>query len=152
MKQPLRWKYENKSIYRCRACTEDKSDNYISPNNKYSIIADGMGGHNGGEVASQSAISLMSYYIDKQNPKNEKQVKEMLLNGITEVNNFIYEMSIKREHLQGMGTTLTICYIFRQTAIVAHVGDSRLYHITKDKIQQVTRDHSIVEQLIEQGA
>lgn len=142
-----------------KACTdvgrvrkENQDSYYISPTYQYSIIADGMGGHNGGEVASQMAISLLRAYIDKQSPKNQQQVIKMLKSGFVEVNGIIFGMSMEDDALQGMGTTLIACYLIDQSAVIAHVGDSRLYHISDQKIEQVTKDHSIVEQLVDQGS
>lgn len=135
-----------------RVRKENQDSYYISPSKQYMIIADGMGGHNGGEVASQMAISLMRTYIDKQKPKTEQQTIKMLKSGIDEVNQIIYGMAKEDETLKGMGTTLIICYFLNNAAVIAHIGDSRLYHINGCKIELVTKDHSIVEQLIDQGS
>ena len=135
-----------------RVRKENQDSYYISEANQYSIIADGMGGHNGGEVASQMTISLMRAYIEKQKPKNQQQVIKMLKNGIEEVNQIIFGMARESEQLKGMGTTLIVCYMIGQSAVIVHVGDSRLYHISGQTIEQVTKDHSIVEQLVDQGS
>lgn len=119
---------------------------YVSEN--WCIVADGMGGHSGGEIASQTAISII-----KESIKNsrEENVERTLRKAIYDANAKLYEMSEKNPALKGMGTTAVICYFEGGRATVAHVGDSRAYHITKDGLRQLTYDHSIVQELIESG-
>lgn len=114
---------------------------------KWCIVADGMGGHNGGEVASRYAIEI----IKKNLMQESLSIDVLLKNAIREANTAIYNMSLEDPTLEGMGTTAVLCYFNGNEAVVAHVGDSRAYHLSPLGLRQVTSDHSIVQQLIESG-
>lgn len=111
------------------------------------IVADGMGGHNAGEVASAEAVNA----IKESNFCSGKDIKTVLSDAIACANNAIYKMSTKNPQLHGMGTTTTACVITQNKVTVAHVGDSRLYLIHSGEMTQITKDHSLVEMLIENG-
>ena len=114
-------------------------------------VADGMGGHNAGEVASQLAIKVIMEYIKKNNEGLE--LKEVLSEGIKCANKEIYDMSSQSDELKGMGTTLTICLKKQNKMIVANVGDSSCFIINNNKeLIKVTRDHSLVQQLLDNGS
>ncbi|MGH4138073.1 Stp1/IreP family PP2C-type Ser/Thr phosphatase [Clostridium sp.] len=113
-------------------------------------VADGMGGHNAGEVASELAIKIIIEYI-KQNHK-ETDLKKVLSDGIKSANKKIYDMSIVSDSLKGMGTTITICFKKGEKMVVANVGDSSCYVIDNErKLSKITRDHSLVQQLLDNG-
>jgi len=117
------------------------------------IIADGMGGHNSGEVASKMAVDLISAYI-LQFP--EMFVKELdILTSINEImekaNNEIFLKSQENEDNYGMGTTLTLAVVYDKSLFLGHVGDSRAYLIRDEIINKITIDHSYVEELIKLG-
>lgn len=115
------------------------------------IVADGMGGHNAGELASQLSIEYFLEFLREQ----ESQLCdiEMMLNkGIEKINELVYNKSLNDPHCQGMGTTF-ICATYKldkQQLYVANVGDSRLYAIGQE-IKKVTIDHSLVEEMIKDG-
>jgi protein phosphatase len=111
------------------------------------VVADGMGGHNGGEVASRTAIEI----IQKSLARQSEHIDALLKNAIYQANGAIYGMSLENPVLAGMGTTAVLCYFNGGEAVIAHVGDSRAYHISPRGTRQVTHDHSIVQQLIESG-
>lgn len=111
------------------------------------IVADGMGGHNAGEVASAEAVNS----IKDGDFCSGKDIKTVLSDAIACANNTIYKMSTKNPQLHGMGTTATACAISDNKVTAAHVGDSRLYLIHKGEMTQITKDHSLVEMLIENG-
>lgn len=119
----------------------------------YAIVADGMGGHNAGEVASNMATITISEYINKHYTDNLSydSLKSMLIKAIEESNKKILKESISSKEKIGMGTTLIMCFITNDKAIVTHVGDSRLYLIRNNKIHRMTKDHSLVAQLIDEG-
>lgn len=127
-----------------------------SPEDKLQIhiLADGMGGYNGGEVASKLATESAKEYIYNNFTKIEP-VKENILNLIKEAmeyaNFVVYEKSKNNKNLQGMGTTLDICFIYNNKIYIGHVGDSRIYRIRGNVIRKLTKDHSYVQQLIEDG-
>lgn len=111
------------------------------------MVADGMGGHSAGEVASKLAIDIIarSYYGDNNPPP------EALKTAFAEANKQIHEASENDEQLQGMGTTCTALAIYGDSAIVAYVGDSRLYLIRGGEIYQMTEDHSAVMEMVKLG-
>jgi len=111
------------------------------------IVADGMGGHLGGEVASRMAVELISraYYED------ESDAVRALRKALEEANRRIYEASLADDALVGMGTTCTALALVGGTAFVAHVGDSRLYLVRNGDIYLMTEDHSAVMELVKQG-
>ena len=121
---------------------------------KYFIIADGMGGANGGEVASTAAIEVIKDYIDN-NIENidfeEYTIETLIYQAILAANKFIYNKASNQKELKGMGTTLIVTILFRNRVYIGHVGDSRIYRIKKNIIRQLTKDHSYVQALVEQG-
>jgi len=112
------------------------------------IVADGMGGCQAGEVASRIAVETVAraYYASADEPE------VALAAAFHEANGEIYEFSRGREELNGMGTTCTALVIQGRVAHSAHVGDSRLYLVRSNSIYQMTEDHSVVKELIKQGA
>lgn len=118
------------------------------------ILADGMGGHKGGEIASLTAIESISKLLaekltDKMLPG---QIMLLLSEVLEKVNGEILEMSKTDLSLIGMGTTCDICVISKNTAYIAHVGDSRVYKISKSgNILRLTKDHSLVQYMLESG-
>ena len=111
------------------------------------VVADGMGGHKGGEVASGIAVSLISKILEGAKPN-----KELLAEGIMEINEMIYEKQLKVKELQGMGTTFTALWEDEDRVLIAQVGDSRAYLLRGGNFKQITQDHSVVAELIKQGA
>lgn len=113
------------------------------------VVADGMGGHNAGEVASGEAVGIIRKDVLS---KSGESAKDVLVNAIADANREIYEMSIQKQKLSGMGTTITACLADEKSVTAVQVGDSRLYLIRKDEITQITKDHSLVEMLVESGS
>lgn len=106
-------------------------------------VADGMGGHNAGDVASRMAVLLLGRVLEGAKPS-----MELLRAGIEEVNLMIYEEQCKDEKLSGMGTTITVLWEDDDQILLGHVGDSRAYRIRNMQIAQVTQDHSMVGELL----
>jgi protein phosphatase len=111
------------------------------------IVADGMGGHSAGEVASRIAVDVVSraYY------ENPGGIQEALTSAVAEANRVIYEASLGDEKLRGMGTTCTALVLTNGSAISAHVGDSRLYLVRSGGIYLMTEDHSAVMEMVRRG-
>lgn len=130
---------------------------YVPPKNgdypELFIVADGMGGHRGGEVASQMAVKEVSDYINARFSKdfNEDLIKAMINDSIMEANRKILMAAMDHEEWAGMGTTITLAFFFGKKIFIGHVGDSRAYMIRNNTITQLTRDHSLVWQLMEEG-
>ena len=110
-------------------------------------VADGMGGCAGGEVASDLAVKTLRAKITEA-PFGE----EYLRRAVIAANAAIWKMALSHREYDGMGTTLTVLHIEAGAAYWAHVGDSRLYLFREGTLHQVTRDHSLVEELVEKGS
>ena len=116
------------------------------------MLADGMGGYKGGEIASKLAVQSAKSYIEnnfKEIPKDKESIIQLVGSSMEYANMVVYEKSKEDPELEGMGTTLEICLIYNNKAYIGHVGDSRIYRIRKDVIRKLTKDHSYVQKLIE---
>jgi len=124
----------------------------ISQDTTFAVVCDGMGGANAGNVASTTAVKSISEYIIKSYRENMSadDIVKMLKNAIVSANIEIYDLAISNEELSGMGTTVVAAVVRNGNAVIANVGDSRIYLID-DNITQLTTDHSIVQTLIESG-
>ena len=109
-------------------------------------VADGMGGHNGGEVASAGARDLLLAYL-----ADKDVAEEEMCAAIAHANTGLYEMQQQKEALQGMGTTMTVLWFDAESIVIGHVGDSRAYRLRDGVLEQITRDHSMVAELVAQG-
>ena len=129
---------------------------YISNKTDLSIfiLADGMGGYNGGEVASKIAVESARKYIEENANKvqiGEKKITDILKSATSYANNTVYEISKENKNLEEMGTTLEICLIYNNIIYISHIGDSRVYSIIDDNVKRLTIDHSYVEKLVSDG-
>ncbi len=118
------------------------------------MLADGMGGYNGGEIASQLAIQTAKSYIEnnfKEIEKDKDSILQLVGSSMEYANMVVYEKSKESKELEGMGTTLEICLIYNNRAFIGHVGDSRIYRIRKDFMRKLTQDHSYVQKLVKDG-
>ena len=138
-----------------RAINEDRAAFFErSDTLKLAILADGMGGHNAGDVASEMAVVQFEKYFmeaDSSVFENENTIKQWLQQSISTLNYEMYQYSLTHENCHGMGTTLIVAVITNKQIIVSHVGDSRVYTFTNDETLLVTRDHSYVNMLLELG-
>jgi len=120
------------------------------------VVCDGMGGANAGNIASELAadtfMNHMDRHIDEYNSGHDlTYIAELMTEAVHVANDIVYQKSMSDEELNGMGTTLTAAVSTQDGVVVANVGDSRLYHVTFEKITQITRDHSVVEDMIQRG-
>lgn len=117
------------------------------------IVADGMGGHNAGDVASTMAVEgFASAFNAVQTPlASMDEKRSWLKHTVQTVNQVIYDYSLTHDECRGMGTTLIAALVEDDAAMLCHIGDSRAYVISKEKIAQITRDHSYVNMLVETG-
>lgn len=115
----------------------------------YMLVADGMGGHAAGEVASGTACSAIQEYIDGLgvNELNEEQIRK----AVEFANKRLRDEMEKNSELEGMGTTLTLAAFCGDVITFAQVGDSRAYHKQNGSIRKVTKDHTYVQHLIDSG-
>ena len=112
------------------------------------IVADGMGGHNAGDYASEHTVKKVVEVI--KNLDDEENIIKVISKAISQANEYIYECSNEDEKLSGMGTTLVLATCIDRELTVANVGDSRLYIVNKE-ITQITKDHSLVEEMVSLG-
>lgn len=118
----------------------------------WAVVCDGMGGVSGGQIASDICVKEVSAHIKKgyHNGMSMKSVKNLLVSAITAANIRIFEAAGENSEYFGMGTTVVALIILNGFAAVAHVGDSRAYFIS-DEIKRITRDHSVVQFLVDSG-
>lgn len=109
-------------------------------------VADGMGGHNGGETASAGARDGLIAALKEKEPSISA-----LREGITQVNSALFQQQEQDEKLSGMGTTLSVIWMSEHFAYLGHVGDSRIYRFREGKLEQMTDDHSLVGELMRAG-
>lgn len=132
----------------------------ILPRKGLAILADGMGGHLAGEVASSLAVNVISRYLIDNLARARKLNKNAddisaeartVLKAVELANGTIYETSRSRREFSGMGTTVVVTAFRANKLYVAHVGDSRLYRLRDNSLTRLTEDHSMVQELLRQG-
>jgi serine/threonine protein phosphatase PrpC len=112
------------------------------------VVADGMGGAQAGEVASRIAVEAFERGIDDNGGASPEQ---LLADRVREANARIHEMSQVEQDRAGMGTTITAAHVGEHEVAIAHVGDSRAYRLRDDKLERLTEDHSLVEEMRRRG-
>jgi len=117
------------------------------------VVCDGMGGSAGGKLASRIAVDTFSAEMEKRLSPEAKpdRLREVSVVAVALANRAVREAARGSEEYQNMGTTLVSAVSFDGGVVIANVGDSRAYHINKERIVQVTRDHSLVEHMVERG-
>ncbi|MBN2432659.1 MAG: Stp1/IreP family PP2C-type Ser/Thr phosphatase [Acidobacteria bacterium] len=127
---------------------EPESEDLLEERGRLFIVADGLGGHRGGRVASKMAVDLIGkiYFSSEKKP-----IYPALLHAVEIANRSIYEASNKHEELRGMATTCTALVIRDQNIHMTHVGDSRAYLVRQGAIKQVSTDHTLVEEMVHSG-
>ncbi len=136
-----------------RAENQDSFSTGELPNSAaWAVVCDGMGGAAGGRTASTTAVKIISEKISSGfNPRmSDLSVKNLLISAVESANAVLYDMALKDESLSGMGTTVVAVLINADRLYAASAGDSRVYLIS-DKIEQVTTDHSLVQEMVNRG-
>lgn len=133
-----------------RSLNEDYVGYYESDKFSIYIIADGMGGHNAGEIASKQAVDDVIEYAKEHFGKDN--INDLLRNAICKANHNIYIDSLKNELLNGMGTTITACFKSNDLIQIANIGDSSCLAIKGNSIRKITKDHSLVQELLDSGS
>lgn len=124
-------------------------DSYLCELSHLFVVADGMGGHAAGEIASKLAVTTISRYIQEHDEKIKYE--ELLKQAIVQSNTAVYQLSLSKEEFAGMGTTVTAAYVEGNTLYWGHVGDSRIYLLRNGELSQITNDHSLVWELVQSG-
>ena len=117
------------------------------------VVCDGMGGAKAGNIASALAAEAfmrhMGNFLDEMGPRDN--IAKKMADAVHTANKAVYEKSIQDDEFTGMGTTLSAAISTPRGAVVVNIGDSRVYHVTKSAIKQITQDHSVVEDMIMRG-
>ena len=136
-------------IYAARSVTGKRANNedsfFVPKGGEISlaIVADGMGGHSAGNIASAIAVEAVASELKKGGPGGPAA---LVMNAVNHANTAVFEYASAHPECKGMGTTLVMALLFKTRFVAANVGDSRLYHYHAGKLRQVTVDHT-VEQL-----
>jgi protein phosphatase len=145
--------------------TNNEDSFYLNKLQNLFIVADGMGGHNAGEIASSRTIEIISEkfnkffqedkvylkQIKKLSDKNLSTMENVVKELVIEANKEIYYDSLSNYETTGMGTTLELLTIDDENYYIAHVGDSRIYLLRKGRLTQITTDHSLVQELVDKN-
>ncbi|HEX4561988.1 MAG TPA: Stp1/IreP family PP2C-type Ser/Thr phosphatase [Gemmatimonadales bacterium] len=127
-------------------------DNFLMvPDKGIFIVADGMGGHAAGEVASEMAVRVIAREIGSLQGLSDEQVAERMRLSIRAANGAIFERTLTEHDKRGMGTTVTSLTLFANRFLIGQVGDSRAYLLRVAKLTQVTKDHSYVQEQVDAG-
>jgi protein phosphatase len=139
-------------VGRKRKNNQDYTQVFTNKNGRHlAILADGMGGHRAGDVASRLTVETIGNAWMMTDVNDENECEAWLNKKIEEVNREVYRMGQKDEKYFGMGTTIVCVGIFDNIFTLAHVGDSRAYLIRKEKMYRLTEDHSLVTELVKSG-
>lgn len=114
-------------------------------------VADGMGGHEGGEVASRLAVETLRSWKDRLEGRAGRDATDVLRDAFAEANRVVYAKGVEDESLLGMGTTLTVGWLDSGTLSLAHVGDSRAYLVRDGELQQLTEDQTVAQEWVRRG-
>lgn len=119
----------------------------------WAVVCDGMGGANGGNVASSLAVERIGALLSGgyREGMSGENLKSLLLNAVRQANSAVYDLSLEREELRGMGTTAVLLAADQGKLHVVHVGDSRAYLKNREGLSQITMDHSYVQDLVNLG-
>ncbi len=149
----------NHSFRSHRGCKREKNEDrfFVPPQNAPYVfaVADGMGGHVAGEVASTIAITTVQESVTELSQDASiyelSQTKDFLEKTVLKANENILMAQENNSRLQGMGTTLTVLFLLEKNLLFAHVGDSQAYIFSQDSFQQITEDHSLAMELLRNG-
>lgn len=119
----------------------------------WAVVCDGMGGTNGGNLASSTAVKIISERISSSYRQGMSffSIKNMFMSAIIAANVSVFEMSKEKPELSGMGTTVVVAIVADERVYVAHAGDSRAYILSSGKLHQLTKDHSFVQEMVDSG-
>lgn len=119
----------------------------------FALICDGMGGPSGGQIASTTAVEVVEQVLtkgyDRDMPPDE--IRDLMMLALREANGAIRRRALSNADIYGMGTTAVLCVVTGSLAIIANVGDSRVYHMTGGVLTQITKDHSVVQDMVDKG-
>lgn len=127
-------------------------DNYLMLSDRgIFIVADGMGGHAAGEVASEMAVRIISTTLGSLRGQSDEQVGERMREAIRSANEAIFSRTLSEHDKRGMGTTVTVLALLPNRYLIGQVGDSRAYLLRNNEMVQLTKDHSYVQEQVDAG-
>jgi len=140
-------------IGRIRGENQDFCYSFSLKNALFAIVADGMGGANGGSVASKIAVEAVKKTIEKdyEASMSKGALVDMLITSVRTANIEVLEYAAKHDSLEGMGTTLVLAAVRSDKAVILNIGDSRAYFVFDNELRQVTKDQSYVQHLVDKG-
>lgn len=136
-----------------RSVNQDCFEIGYTLNASWAIVCDGLGGEKAGDIASKTATKIISEYLKKTYKYNmiPNEIKNMLVTSFNLANSKIFDMGQENVDYEGMATTAILSFIVDDKLYIAHVGDSRIYLISDNKVEQLTKDDSLVQALVEKG-
>ncbi len=134
-----------------RGRVREKNEDSVLADVPLVAVADGMGGHKAGEVASSMAVEVLKGWKDRLGGSSGRKAAEILRDALAEANRTIWEAGQQDENLLGMGTTVTAGWIDGGSLALAHVGDTRAYLLRGGKLEQLTRDQNVAQDLVRRG-
>jgi PPM family protein phosphatase len=131
-----------------RTQNEDSIGVFKTDDGILAIVCDGLGGNNAGEIASQLSVdTIYNNFNESDQPDHLERIRE----SYNKANKAVYDKSVTDSELDGMSTTAEVLFIKDDKAYLGHIGDSRIYMFSNNKLQQITKDHSFVQKLIDDG-
>lgn len=115
------------------------------------VVADGMGGHAAGEVASEMAVRYVARELESLRGLSDKEIQDRMLSAIRTANGAIFQRTLSEHDKRGMGTTVTALTLYENRFLIGQVGDSRAYLLRDAKLTQITKDHSYVQEQVDAG-
>jgi protein phosphatase len=134
-----------------RAGNEDSFHAAADPSGGIFIVADGMGGHAAGEVASEMAVQILREQLGKLRDLHDRTAEERVSNALRSANLAIFNRTVTEVDKQGMGTTASALILAGRRYLIGQVGDSRVYVLREGALKQVTKDHSYVQEQVDAG-
>jgi len=136
-------------------CRDDNEDSvFVMPDKQLYMVADGVGGHNSGELASRMTVGYMAQFValhPLEYVKGDIALKDYFLSMFNGANDLVFTKSVSENSNRGMATTAVLCYLRKRMAYVINVGDSRAYLVRDGVIRQITKDHTLVQDMVDNG-
>lgn len=123
----------------------------LVPDRGIFVVADGMGGHAAGEVASEMAVRFVARELESLRGLSDEQVADRMRGAIRAANGAIFQRTLTEHDKRGMGTTVTALTLFGTRFLIGQVGDSRAYLLRDSRLSQLTKDHSYVQEQVDAG-
>ena len=134
-----------------RAGNEDSFHSYSDDTGGIFIVADGMGGHAAGEVASEMAVEILRDQLSSLRDLHDRNAADKVMNALRGANLAIYNRTVTETDKQGMGTTASVLIVSGRRYLIGQVGDSRIYLLRDGALRQLTKDHSYVQEQVDAG-